>query len=111
MIQRLVVIMKIIFRSLVRSDVISTKKLVILVNAIQVAIDNYENESRYDPAAQQVNGIDILKQFYLHPDVNRNKIHSSIYNFRNVLIGWASFCIASRQLSVFMASLQKSFQT
>ena len=65
MIQRLVVIMKIIFRSLVRSDVISTKKLVILVNAIQVAIDNYENESRYDPAAQQVNGIDILKQFYL----------------------------------------------
>ena len=43
-----------ISRTLVRSDVLSTKKLVILISGIQVALDNYENESTFDPITQQV---------------------------------------------------------
>ena len=37
-----------------RADVISSKKIVILVNAVQVVIDNYENNSTFDSAALQV---------------------------------------------------------
>ena len=49
-------------RPLIRADVLSTKKLVLLVSGIQLALDNYETEASFDLSAQQ-ECLDRLGQF------------------------------------------------